>query len=438
MARRKKGVGSVEKDMGRSTVNYRPAKRRRSQQPVRFSNYVFKVLKQVHPQLSMTNKAMKVMDDFMHDIYSRLVSEAAGLVKLTKRSTLSASEFQTATRLILPGELAKHAISEASKAVASFLTSRNDDAKRSHARRVINNPPTMPVTGNNQEPVEIEIFGTVPRPLLSNARQVTEQGDVEESMEEDELVKSIDLQRETSSNAPLVDRNLQIENTNQIQNVPDSRTKQVVPIETAQRDVTSGLSEENISDEEIAATTEEQSGPPTPPTEGESDMSIVISETSKQTEVDDDKRQDPLNDEKMKTAEEAETAPMDEEAETEPMDEEAETGPINLQSTSGREVEPNSLLIVNVGSIQESSSLISAGSTISTQLMSISNTIASADTGNVSYPEPFTQEPLSGRNEAVMTDSGISTGRATSEASQLTVRCSTITSTKTTYMRSAF
>ena len=37
----------------------------------------------------------------MHDIYSRLVSEAAGLVKLTKRSTLSASEFQTATRLIL-------------------------------------------------------------------------------------------------------------------------------------------------------------------------------------------------------------------------------------------------------------------------------------------------------------------------------------------------
>jgi hypothetical protein len=242
-----------------------------------------------------------------------------------------------------------------------FVGTRNDDAKRSHARRVINNPPTMPVTGNNQEPVEIEIFGTVPRPLLSNARQVTEQGDVEESMEEDELVKSIDLQRETSSNAPLVDRNLQIENTNQIQNVPDSRTKQVVPIETAQRDVTSGLSEENISDEEIAATTEEQSGPPTPPTEFESDMSIVISETSKQTEVDDDKRQDPLDDEKMKTAEEAETAPMDEEAETEPMDEEAETGPINLQSTSGREVEPNSLLIVNVGSIQESSSLISAG-----------------------------------------------------------------------------
>ena len=37
----------------------------------------------------------------MLDIFSRLVAEAAGLVKITKRSTLNASEFQTATRLIL-------------------------------------------------------------------------------------------------------------------------------------------------------------------------------------------------------------------------------------------------------------------------------------------------------------------------------------------------
>lgn len=37
----------------------------------------------------------------MYDIYSRLVEEAAGLVKFSKKSTLSASEFQTATRLIL-------------------------------------------------------------------------------------------------------------------------------------------------------------------------------------------------------------------------------------------------------------------------------------------------------------------------------------------------
>lgn len=37
----------------------------------------------------------------MHDIYTRLVAEAAGLVKFTRKSTLSAAEFQTASRLIL-------------------------------------------------------------------------------------------------------------------------------------------------------------------------------------------------------------------------------------------------------------------------------------------------------------------------------------------------
>ena len=75
--------------------------------------------------------------------------------------------------------------------ICVFVGSRNEDAKRSHARRVINNPPSMlPVTANNEEPVEIEIFGTVPRPLLSNAREVT--GDVEESMEEDSALESDD------------------------------------------------------------------------------------------------------------------------------------------------------------------------------------------------------------------------------------------------------
>jgi len=41
------------------------------------------------------------MDDFMLDVFTRLVSEAAGLVKVSGKSTLSAKEFQTATKLLL-------------------------------------------------------------------------------------------------------------------------------------------------------------------------------------------------------------------------------------------------------------------------------------------------------------------------------------------------
>merc|ERR1712071_547636 len=94
---------------------------------IRFSSYLFRVLKQVHPELTMTKTAMHVMDDFMHDIFRRLVDEAAALVKVSKKSTLTSSEIQTATKLVLPGELSKHTINDATKAVATFIKSRAND-----------------------------------------------------------------------------------------------------------------------------------------------------------------------------------------------------------------------------------------------------------------------------------------------------------------------
>ena len=42
---------------------------------------------------------------------------SAELASYSKKSTISSREIQTAVRLILPGELAKHAISEGTKSV---------------------------------------------------------------------------------------------------------------------------------------------------------------------------------------------------------------------------------------------------------------------------------------------------------------------------------
>lgn len=42
------------------------------------------------------------------------------LATYSKKSTISSREIQTAVRLILPGELAKHAISEGTKSVTSL------------------------------------------------------------------------------------------------------------------------------------------------------------------------------------------------------------------------------------------------------------------------------------------------------------------------------
>ena len=87
-----------------------------------FSMYIYKVLKQVHPDTGMSKKGMSVMNSFINDIFAQLASEAGRLTKYAGRSTLSSREVQTAVRLVLPGELAKHAVSEGTKAVTKYTS----------------------------------------------------------------------------------------------------------------------------------------------------------------------------------------------------------------------------------------------------------------------------------------------------------------------------
>ena len=46
--------------------------------------------------------------------------EASKLCRYSKKKTLSSREIQTSVRLMLPGELSKHAVSEGTKAVTKF------------------------------------------------------------------------------------------------------------------------------------------------------------------------------------------------------------------------------------------------------------------------------------------------------------------------------
>ncbi|KAJ9589151.1 hypothetical protein L9F63_028065, partial [Diploptera punctata] len=60
------------------------------------------------------------MNSFVNDILERIAAEASRLLTTTNRSTITSREIQTAVRLLLPGELAKHAVSEGTKAVTEF------------------------------------------------------------------------------------------------------------------------------------------------------------------------------------------------------------------------------------------------------------------------------------------------------------------------------
>ncbi|XP_057953704.1 uncharacterized protein LOC131147998 [Malania oleifera] len=89
-----------------------------------YKRYVYRVLKQVHPELGVSSKAMMVLSNYMSDMFDRLAGEAARLTKYAGRMTLSSREVQAAVRLVLPRELRKHAVAEGTKAVTIYMSFR--------------------------------------------------------------------------------------------------------------------------------------------------------------------------------------------------------------------------------------------------------------------------------------------------------------------------
>ena len=99
-------------------------KKRRKNRRESYAIYIYKVLKQVHPDTGISSKAMGIMNSFVNDIFERIAGESSRLAHYNKKSTISSREIQTAVRLLLPGELAKHAVSEGTKAVTKYTSSK--------------------------------------------------------------------------------------------------------------------------------------------------------------------------------------------------------------------------------------------------------------------------------------------------------------------------
>ncbi|XP_059497291.1 late histone H2B.L4-like [Stegostoma tigrinum] len=119
--------GPVAKKGAKKAVKRAPAKgskKRRKSRKESYSIYIYKVLKQVHPDTGISSKAMSIMNSFVKDIFERIAGEASRLTRYNKRSTMSSREIQTSVRLLLPGELAKHAVSEGTKAVTKYTSSK--------------------------------------------------------------------------------------------------------------------------------------------------------------------------------------------------------------------------------------------------------------------------------------------------------------------------
>ncbi len=126
-----------------STLVTRRATRTKKRNYSSYSTYIRKIMFGVYPDLAVTSAAMVVLNAFANDIFDRLAKESGSLARGSKKNTITSREIQTSVRLLLPGELAKHAIAEGLKAVAKFQTASDiekvrksgDTAKTGAAKR---------------------------------------------------------------------------------------------------------------------------------------------------------------------------------------------------------------------------------------------------------------------------------------------------------------
>jgi len=102
--------------------------RRKHPNTTGFDSYIYRVLKQVHPDHGISKKAMSVMNSLCMDMFEQICGEAARIARYSKKNTLTSSNIQTAIRLIFPGELSKHAVSAGVQSISRFNASETTSA----------------------------------------------------------------------------------------------------------------------------------------------------------------------------------------------------------------------------------------------------------------------------------------------------------------------
>lgn len=103
---------------------------------VNFGMYIYRVLKQVHPDTGMSGDGLSTVNNLVRILLQKIVRVSNQLmINSAGRKTVSSKEIQTAVRLALPGELAKHGVSEGTKAVTKYLAKKGEKAKEPGAKK---------------------------------------------------------------------------------------------------------------------------------------------------------------------------------------------------------------------------------------------------------------------------------------------------------------
>lgn len=93
---------------------------------INFNVSIDRVLGKVHADSGLRSDAKSQLNFIVNKLASAVINTASELADLNNQSTLDIRVVQAAVREVLPGELAKHAVSEGTKAVTKFTAHKVD------------------------------------------------------------------------------------------------------------------------------------------------------------------------------------------------------------------------------------------------------------------------------------------------------------------------
>ena len=79
------GKAAAKSGKAAKAVTKGDKKKRKGKRKESYAIYIYKVLKQVHPDTGVSSKAMSIMNSFVNDLFERIAAEASKLAHYNKR-----------------------------------------------------------------------------------------------------------------------------------------------------------------------------------------------------------------------------------------------------------------------------------------------------------------------------------------------------------------
>lgn len=98
-----------------------------------FSTYIYRVLKQVHPDQGLSGDGLVMLNNIVRILLFRSMKSVNRVMVSTGTKTISAREVQTSVKLLFSEELAKHSLSDGFKAVTKYNAVRTGESPKKGA-----------------------------------------------------------------------------------------------------------------------------------------------------------------------------------------------------------------------------------------------------------------------------------------------------------------